>query len=202
MKERLSGIPSVSKYLHTKGWKVAKRTLYQHRKEGRLRPKEDGTFEMKDVDKYARLHLKKLDGLRPSDKIEAIQEKKLLNEMRKAKAQADHYELKTEIMKGKYIEYARHESDLAARSTIFKTDLTNFYHSEVEKIIKLVNGDLEKAPELLQYMLTNLDNSLARYSMDREFTVEIPIALLSELDGSTTCMESDEDVRDNEIDTD
>jgi excisionase family DNA binding protein len=63
----LSNPLAVTEYLKDKGWKVSKSTVYGHLKEGKIKS-IDGVFGIKDVEKYAGLHLKRTDGTSPAER--------------------------------------------------------------------------------------------------------------------------------------
>lgn len=168
----LPNILAVVDYLTRAGWKVAKSTCYNHKKSGLLRPENDGAFKISTVEKYATEHLTRIDG-RPEDDSERLAEDKQRAETRKAKAQAEHWELKTKIAKGLFVPRDAFERELAQRAMIFKTDAEAFCRTQAAMIIGLVAGDKDKTPDLTEFMLGAVAGWLNRYSADREFTVPV-----------------------------
>jgi hypothetical protein len=55
---------------------------------------------------------------------------------------------------------------------IFKNDIEAFCRSQAGMIIELVDGDKDKVPDLVEYMLASSAVWLNRYSADREFIVQ------------------------------
>jgi len=62
--DTLPNLLAVVEYLAARGWKIKKTAAYQHRKEGKIRPQKNGSFRIGDVEKYATVFLKRLDGIK------------------------------------------------------------------------------------------------------------------------------------------
>jgi hypothetical protein len=165
---------AVVEYLSGKGWKIKKSTAYQHIKEGKLRTRQDGCFNVGDVEKYAATFLKRLDGGKVNKELERMQQERSQAETDKVKAQAEHWTLKTQIAKGMYVEKDAFERALAMRAAVFKSDLENFVHARAGEITRIVGGDPEKIPDLIEFMLEAAADFLDRYAGDRTFTVPTP----------------------------
>ncbi len=176
--EGLKNILEVVKYLEgLDRYKVKQATVYRHKDHGKLRPQADGTFRISDVDRYAATFLKLKDGsggLRMRSPAPAIADDKAAAEARKVSAQAEHWEIKTKILKGEYIERSAFEAALARRASIFKSDIENFIRSNSAEMIKLVSGDDLKAPDVIEFWLEASEKWLARYSEDAQH--ELPVA--------------------------
>lgn len=168
----LPNILAVVDYLTRAGWKVAKSTCYNHKKSGLLRPENDGAFKISTVEKYATEHLTRIDG-RPEDDSERLAEDKQRAETRKAKAQAEHWELKTKIAQGLYVPKDAFERELAQRAIVFKADAEAFCRGQAGIIIAMTGGDKDKTPDLIEYMLAAVAGWLNRYAADREFTIPV-----------------------------
>ncbi|MCU0589873.1 MAG: hypothetical protein MUC33_01415 [Desulfobacterales bacterium] len=168
--EALKSILEVVRYLEgLDKYRVKQATVYRHRDQGKLRPQSDGTFLVKDVERYAGTFLKLKDGsgglkMRPASP--AVADDKAAAEARKVSAQAEHWEIKTRILKGEYVERSAFEAALARRAAVFKSDIENFIRSSSAEMIKLVSGDDLKAPDVIEYMLEASERWLARYSED------------------------------------
>ena len=170
----LPNILAVVDHLTRAGWKVAKSTCYNHRKAGLLRPESDGAFKISTVEKYASEHLTRIDG-RPEDDSERLAEDKQRAETRKAKAQAEHWELKTKIAQGLYVPKDAFERELAQRAIVFKADAEAFCRGQAGIIIAMTGGDKDKTPDLIEYMLAAVAGWLNRYAADREFTIPVQV---------------------------
>ena len=88
---------------------------------------------------------------------------------RKALAQARHWEVKTKILEDLYIDREWAEMQLAARAMVLKSDMENFFRSRAPEIIAKCDGKQEFAPDVIEYILTNLELWLGRYSEPIEF---------------------------------
>lgn len=168
----IKNILAVVDHLSAQGWKVKKSAVYNHKKEGKLRPQADGSFRLADVERYAETFLKRQDGS-ASGNLDKFQEKKLAAETRKAEAQADLSEMKARAASGSWVPKTDHERDLARRAALFRTDLETFARSEASEIVDLVSGDAGKIPELVTWLLARFDGFLANYSAERAFVVPL-----------------------------
>jgi hypothetical protein len=179
-------------YLHRQGWRVSKSTLYQHHKDGRIRILEDGTISTRDLDKYASTFLKQKDGRRTSEILDKLQEQRAQAETDIIRSKAIHWDVKTKIIKGEYVERTALESELATRAIIFKSDIENFFRGQAEAIIQMVSGDPQKAPDLIDFCLSQAEDWLDRYSGDHVFKVEPVTGKILE-DSDDDADEKDED---------
>jgi len=164
-------ILGVVDYLDLRGWKIKKSAAYKHSKEGKLRPREDGRYSQKDVDKYARTFLKPKDSSFLSGAIDAMQSKKLQAETDKLVAQAEHWSIKAKVAAGQYVPRDLFELELAKRAAVFKNDIESFIRAQALGIIHLVDGSADKAPDLIEYMLDQAEDWLDRYAEEKEFKV-------------------------------
>jgi hypothetical protein len=171
MSDTLPNPKEITRYLKDAGYKVSQSTVYKHRDEGRIPAQKDGTFLVTDVDRYASMHLKPLDGSKHTEATEDLQKKKLEAETRKAGAQADHWEMKTLKDSGQYIDRDLFNGELASRATIFKNDLETFFRSNAGEIIRKVDGEVGKSPDLIDYCLDRLEVFLGRYSVPKKWPV-------------------------------
>ncbi|MCK9362112.1 MAG: hypothetical protein M0P74_00695 [Syntrophales bacterium] len=168
----LSNILAVVDYLSGQGWKVHKSAVYNHKKEGRIRPQADGSFRISDVERYAETYLKRKDGSE-SGKLDKLQERKLTAEIAKTEAQTEHWVNRARASSGSYVPKEQHERDLARRAAVFRSDLETFARSEASEIVSLVVGDAGKIPELVTWLLGRFDGFLSAYAEEREFTVPL-----------------------------
>jgi hypothetical protein len=172
--ETLPNLVAVVAHLNKQGWKIKKSAAYKHRQEGKVRATPTGAFLVSDVDKYAATYLTRLDGSpTPADQGNDLQRERSIEEIRKARAQADHWELKTRIASGEFVPRDLFERDLAARATIFRADVENFVRGHAPGIIAMVDGDVQKIPDLIEFMLIQAEIWLARYSESQEFKIDV-----------------------------
>lgn len=171
MAEKLKNIPAVVAWLDAAGWKISKSAAYKHKKEGRLRPGADGLFSVKGVEKYARQWLEKKDGT-AAGSGEDVQDEKARAELEKLRAQARHWDTKTRLELGELVPREDWDRELAARARVFKSDIDNFIRAEATEIIRLVDGDASKAPDLIDYYLRRAEEWLDRYSQEKTWRVD------------------------------
>lgn len=189
-------ILAVADYLKTRGWKIQKSSAYEHARQGKIRPQSDGTFNVKAVEKYARTFLKRYDGQKISGRLEGIQEERFQSETRKAKAQAEYCEMKTNILAGSYVEREAFEHALAQRAAIFRNDIETFFRGSASDIIHMVGGNPGKIPDLIKFMLENANDWLSRYAAEGEIR---PMKSFPEIPGPGT---DEADKQDEDIDPD
>lgn len=161
-------------YLKDHGYKASKSSLYLHAGHGKIHPrKDDGLFHVRDVEKYAKIFLKRRGGVpqRLPRVIESLQKERLTAETLKMKAQAEHWQTKTRALTGSFVPRELFEMELAKRAGVMKNDLENFARSEAPGIISVVEGNPEKASDLIQWLLNRIEDFLHRYAEEREFRV-------------------------------
>lgn len=164
----------VRSHLNKIGYKVSKSTLYEHTRKRKIKPRQDGLFYIGDVEQYAHDYLKqKNEPVKESSDI--AQRRKNEAEARKLEAQADHWEMKSKIESGAYVERAAFELELTKRAMVFKNDLESFARSKAPEICNMVKGNDALIPALVEYLLDEFATFLDRYSEDREFKVPSPI---------------------------
>lgn len=150
-------------FLDADGWKISKSSAYEHKDDGKIRPGSDGKYTLSTVQEYARQHLQRKDGS-ASDEKSNLQEQKLLEEIRRISSDAAMRELKLRERQGELIPREHVEIELAARAGDLKTHLDASARSSSGRIIKLVAGDPQKAPELISFMLGINRKILDNYS--------------------------------------
>lgn len=162
-------------YLRAQGWKVSKSTVYEHGRGKKIKPREDGYFYLSDVEVYAGNYLNKKNAPQTTQKSDVIQQRRNEAEARKLEAQANHWEIKSKVESGAYVERGAFEHALAQRAMIFKNDLESFARSHAPGICNLVKGSDTLIPKLTEYLLDEFATFLDRYSQDREFIILSPI---------------------------
>lgn len=166
---------SAWEFLVAQGWKISRGRFYQHRDEKKVRPSREGKYIQKDLIKYAKRYLKKMDGSGvSSEETEQLQQAKIDAETRKLKAQAEHWEVKAKALSGQYVEKSWFERELAARASVFRSDIENFFRSEASAIVSMTGGDPARTPDLTDFMMGRVEEWLARYSEGRKFEAPLP----------------------------
>jgi hypothetical protein len=174
LNQTFKGILDVVKFLDAAGYKISKSTVYRHRSEGRIRPAADGSFTLAMVNKYASDFLQKKYGGGSGNvkHLEFVVNDKQTAEARKVAAQAEHWEIKTKILRGEYIERASFDRALARRAAVFKSDIENFIRTHCGEMINIVKGNSIYLPDLTEFWLEQAEKWLGRYAEPDEF--EIP----------------------------
>lgn len=156
------GIIKVVNHLTAAGYKISTSTAYDHwKKDGKIKARADGTFTLSEVLRYAADHLQRKDGAIATDNSAQA---KTRAEIRRIEADADMRELKYKAAAGEYITRAQVEVDLGERAQHLKGYLDAVARASAGKIIKLVKGDPQLAPELIALLLGVNKKALDTYS--------------------------------------
>ncbi len=161
--ESYTGIDEVLTWLQGDGWKISRSTLYEHRDQGKLRANQDGMYPVSRVQEYAHRHLRKLDGTSGSE-VEDLQQRKTEAEVRRILSDAELRELKLRTALGELIPRSQVEIELAERAGNLKNYLNAVARSSAGRVIKLVGGDPQKAPELISWWLAMNKKAMDNYS--------------------------------------
>lgn len=95
---------AVLAYLQGAGWKIGKSNLYQHRKDGKIIPNEDGVFTRAAVDKYARTFLRQVaTGKRITEASDDLQRKILSQQTKINELKIKREERRNAIEEKKYV---------------------------------------------------------------------------------------------------
>lgn len=151
-------ITDVYKYLTGAGYAVAERTIYEHKKQGKLEASADGYLK-RDVDSYASKYLKRVQE----------SEERLSYAEKKAKAEAEYKEIKTEKEK-LYIDEALGrliDRDAVAREFAGRIELVKRYLDElVSSVPALLIGKTEK--EIRDVLRIKVDYVMEQYAAELE----------------------------------
>jgi hypothetical protein len=185
-------------YLRDRGYKASKSSLYLHAGHGKIHPRKDELFHVRDVEKYAKIFLKRRGGgpQRSRGGIDSLQKERLAADTMKLSAQALHWQTKTRVLTGAFVPRELFEMELAKRATVLKNDLESFARSQAPGIISMAEGVPEKAPDLIQWLLDSIEDFLARYGEEREFRVPAMPALLETTDDPEDLEAEDETASD------
>lgn len=169
--ENLKDYKTVLEYAHERQRKVEKSKLYRDINEGRLRKQPDGTFKLRDVDRY--LATLPYTGTPDPvhDKALNRQMRKEEQEIRRIKAVADKEEFDLAVKKGKFIPKDQVHLELAGRAATLASGLKTAFEARNLDIITLVEGNPKKSAALVELLEEMLDEALHEYS--REMTFEV-----------------------------
>lgn len=158
-------IMDVVEFLDGKGWKISKTSAYDHwKKEGKIKARSAGGFSLTSVMDYARDHLQKKDGSSGDEDSSDLGRRKQTAEIRRISSDADLRELKLRRELGELIPKSQVEIELADRASSLKTYLDAVARSSAGRIIKLVQGDPQKAAELINFLLGVNRKAMDNYS--------------------------------------
>lgn len=163
----------VLEYVAEAGRKLAKSKLYDDVKRGRLKKQTDGSYRVRDVDRYI-LSLP-LSGT-PNGLTERVadrQRRKEEADIRKAEAQAKREEFNLSVAQGKYLPREQIAMELAVRAVALRDALKNAVESSASDIFDLVSGDTSRKDVFLEFMGRMFDRTMGDYSRRLDITVEI-----------------------------
>ncbi len=179
----LPNLLAVVDWLKTHSWKVSKSKVYGDAKAGKITSNSDGTYTVKSVEKYAGNHLRQKGAFSNRDEnLSSIAEQKAKAEASKMESQAGLAEIKLKVAQGQYVDKGYFDRELSKRAAIFRADLEGMVRSKGSDIAALVHGDPVRIPELIEYMLSEVETVLARYSEDKPIEVPAPRVCADEED--------------------
>ena len=171
--DHFKNLLAVLTWLRKKGWKISRAGIYQHRAAGKIKQQEDGTYLVKDVDKYARTFLKrKATGKRIQEEQDELQRKKTQLEVEKLALEVARSEHRKKIEEGSYISMDQFGIEMASRAAVLDAGLSHLFQSKAGSWVNLVGGDQRKLHELIAALMTAKDNLLNEYARPREWEVE------------------------------
>jgi len=161
---------AVLKHLQTTGWQVGRSAFYQHCDEGKLERDPDGSYSPAAVDRYASTFCRRLaTGKRLSAGI-AEQREAIRLEREKVRLKKEQREL--ELIEGKSIPAGEVERMIVGRAVAMLAHLRAMTQTRAGDWIHIVNGDHSRAPELIAEVWDNIEEHLATFARDVEFTVK------------------------------
>ena len=179
----------VFEYLKAQGNKISKTKLYRDVANGKLHVQKDGTVLMKDVMYYIQHPAANLSPVPVSSPdFDDVQIRKAKADARKSEAQALLAEQKAGLLAGSLIEKDMFYGELAARASLFRSDMINFFRARAAEMIAIVDGDVKKAPDLIDLCFDELEKALGNYAADKDFAVPVVSGVVVSSDGD----ESDE----------
>jgi len=168
--ESFRTVLEVLTYLRDEGWKVSKTSLYQHVKDAKLRPEQDGSFALKAVQKYARAHLQ-LKSTRQKRDDEDLQRKKLQLDIDLLEGKTKRERLKRDAEEGRLIPREDVDLELAARAVVQDHEWTRVIQSRAGEIIALVQGSADRSAELIRFLMDVKDEILNEFASTRAWHV-------------------------------
>lgn len=172
--KNLKDIKEVLKYIEEQNRKVRKTKLYEDVNKGLLKKQPDGTFKLRDVERY----LVSLPMLGTTDsvaeKASERQRRKEEQEIRRIKAVADKEEFDLAVKQGKYIAKEKVYQELAARAVTLNMQIKTAFEVNAIELVELVEGNPKKTNGLKQKLTEIFETALAEYAkeMDIEIIIE------------------------------
>ncbi|WP_027185162.1 hypothetical protein [Desulfovibrio inopinatus] len=171
---RFLNLSQVHEWLQENGWKCSTRTLYKHKREGKLKADKSGVFPLKAVKKYAKDFLKRSEsGLRVADEQSDLQREKVSREIKKLEVQTAKERFQLDVLQGKFLPRDDVEAELCGRLIMLETALRNLIRDKGAEWVFMVGGDGMKVQELQRTMHADVDAMFNGLASMREFAVEI-----------------------------
>lgn len=170
----LRNIAAVLEYLRANDWQVSQSHLYRDQKNGKIAPRRDGSFALRDVDKFARTWLKqKSTGKKVAEKAEEQQAKKLALEISILEQNDKKLKFFNDREAGLYIPKEFMEIELAGRAGILDAGLKHMVQSRIAEWIRAVNGEMKKLTDLLNLVNSDIDEHINSYASALSYQVVI-----------------------------
>ena len=168
-------INQVLAYLLQRGFKISQSGIYKHQKEGKIsKDKKDHRYLLAAVEKYAKSYLPLVaTGKLIADVAEVMQNRKLNAEIRRLEAQAEKEEFNLNVDKSKYIAREEMIRELVGRGLILDSSLRHMLKTAVPEIIDLVGGDQGKAGQVMDELMTFVDDVMNSFASVDDFVVTL-----------------------------
>ena len=170
-KSNLADWRSVLSYVVENGRKLGKTKLYDDIGRCRLKKQPDGTFKLRDVDRYmASLPMSGTSDT-VAEKAADRQRRREEEEIRRIKATADKEEFDLAVKKGRYVPKEQVHLELAARAVALASGIKTAFEARNLDLIAIVAGSPKKSLALTELLEGILDEALNEYSKEMEFEV-------------------------------
>lgn len=162
---------AVLSYVEESGKKLKKTKLYDDIGKGRLKRQPDGSFKLRDVDRYAAT----LPTLGTSDKVArdaaTRQKRREEAEIRRIENAAAKERFQLDVLRGRYVSRDQVYLELATRAVTLASGLKTAFEAEGMSVVHLVDGNPKKLADLMQKLESILDAALNEYATLDEFEV-------------------------------
>lgn len=159
-------IKEVADYLKANGWKVSQKTVYNHHKEGRIRPNKDGIFELKAVQKYAS-QLKRVETVQKLEETEKYSEK-LNQEIENLRLRNEREALKLQRERQEVLTWEQMYLEFAGRFAVLETGFKGWIQMHAG-----VLAAMKDEAEIVRYTTDEFDQFLNEFATTKEFQVII-----------------------------
>jgi hypothetical protein len=160
-------------YLQDSGWRIGRSQFYQHCKEGRLLlDRKTGKYLQAAVDKYAQLHCRLAEtGERVNDKRDRLAESKAEVGFEREKLRLEKERHDLAIQRGEYVPRDEVELMIVGRAVALLAHLKALVQMQSGDWIELVDGNPERAQELIGTVNRAIEEHLSVFARDIEFDV-------------------------------
>ncbi len=164
---------AVFRHLEEQGeWTVSRSQFYEHCKDRMLRPDKEGNFSKQAVDKYAKKHLREEStGRKVTEKLDRLHEEKMELEVSQARVKLARDQHDLDTRQGKYVSRADFELAIVSRAVAFMAHLNHAIQANTPDWIELVNGDQQRAAELVHAVAEVVGQRMGDFAADAEFDV-------------------------------
>jgi hypothetical protein len=172
--ETLSNLADVQAYLASAGWRTSKTGLHRHHKEGKIAPQNDGAYRIKDVNKYARTFLKQVStGRRLTERLDQLQTQKQEKEVEFLDIKISRERRLEEKEKDNLISRVQAIHELCVQFSVLQADISHLIMSSAAEWIRLVSGDVRKAPDLINKITHDVEASFTAYARAKNYEANI-----------------------------
>lgn len=163
---------AVLEYADECGRKLGKTKLYEDINKGLLKKQADGSFKLRDVDRYMASLKMAATGDVVAERAADRQRRKEEADIRKAEASAKREEFDLAVKMGKFVPKDQVHAELAARAVTLSTGIKTAFEAKSLDIVSCVDGNPKKASSLIECLENILDEAFNEYSRAIEFEVE------------------------------
>lgn len=159
-------------YLKDSGWKIGRSQFYEHCKEGRLPREKDGRYARARVDKYAALHCRLMEtGEKVNETSARMAEEKAETELEREKVRLERERHELAIKRGDYVPRDEVELMIVGRAVAMLAHLRAMVQMRSSDWIALVDGDQQRARDLIDTVHGDIEEHIAVFAKDIEFEI-------------------------------
>lgn len=169
--KNLKNIAEVLKYIEEQNRKVRKTKLYEDVNKGLLKKQPDGTFRLRDVDRYlvSLPMLGTVDSV--AEKASERQRRKEEQEIRRITAIANKEEFDLAVKQGKFIPKEKVHQELGARAVTLNMQIKTAFEVSAVELVELVEGNPKKTNSLKQKLTEIFEAALSEYAKEMDIEV-------------------------------
>ena len=153
------------------GRKCGKTKLFEDIKTARLKKQADGSFKLRDVERYAASLPMAGTPDTVAEKAADRQRRKEEADIRRAVAAADREEFDLAVKKGKFVPREQVHLELAARAVSLASGIKTAFEARSLDFVAAADGNPKKAASLVELLEAVFDEALNEYSREIEFDV-------------------------------